>query len=267
MKPSRSAPRRSSWEIQRTVVFALFLRELKTRFEGRWLGVLWVIFEPLAHVLLLLLVFGFLRHTMSTGVEYPVFLLTGLIPFFTFKNLSTRLMSAIDSNRGLFTYRQVKPMDALISRALLELCITSVVYAIALGLLGWLGYHFLPVRPLELLAVSALLVLLGVSFGLVLAVATHFLPKLRVIVQLMFFPLYFISGVLFPVHAVPANLQPWLLWNPVLHLIELSRGCFFPQYQVLDGVSAWFVAAVALPCALLGLSLYRVRRERLLVAA
>ncbi|WP_119156717.1 ABC transporter permease [Caldimonas tepidiphila] len=259
--------KRTPWQIQRAVVFALFQRELKTRFGGRWLGMLWVVFEPLAHVLVMLAVFGFMRHTMPSGIDYPVFLATGLLPFFIFKNLSLRLMGAIESNRGLFSYRQVKPMDTLVSRALLELCIYGTVYVLTLLLLGWLGLRFIPTRPLELLAVSALLVLLGMSLGLVFAVATHAMPRLGTFIQLAFMPLYFVSGVLFPVHAVPADLRPWLLWNPVLHLIELSRGCFFPQYHVLPGISAWFAAGVTLPCALLGLSLYRVRRERLLATS
>ena len=76
--------------------------------------------------------------------------------------------------------------------------------------------------------------------------------------------LFFISGVIFPIHAVPANFLPLLLVNPVMHLIELSRASFFPQYHVLPGINLAYPAGVALVFACLALSLYRVRRERLI---
>ena len=100
--------KRTAWDIQRAVFLALFVRELKTRFGGRWLGVFWVLLEPTAHLAMLLVIFAFIRHRLLPGLEFPVFLLTGLVPFFVFRNLTLRGMDSVDSNRGLFGYRQVK---------------------------------------------------------------------------------------------------------------------------------------------------------------
>ena len=102
--------KRTAWDIQRAVFLALFVRELKTRFGGRWLGVFWVLLEPTAHLAMLLVIFAFIRHRLLPGLEFPVFLLTGLVPFFVFRNLTLRGMDSVDSNRGLFGYRQVKPI-------------------------------------------------------------------------------------------------------------------------------------------------------------
>lgn len=258
--------RRSGWQVQRAVVFALFIRELKTRFGGRWLGAFWVLLEPLAHVALLMFMLGYLRHRVLAGVDYSVFLLVGLVPFFMFKNLAVRLMEAIDANRGLFGYRYVKPLDPLLARALLEVSLYSAVYLIVLGSLGWLGLHFFPARPLELMGTSAMLIALGGSLGLCFAVATDDVPQLRSLIRIAFMPLYLISGVIFPVASLPPEVLPWLLWNPVLHALELSRGYFFPQYHVLPQISAEYVFGVTLVAAALGMSLYRVRRQRLLAS-
>ncbi|MCW7538938.1 ABC transporter permease [Aquabacterium sp. A7-Y] len=258
--------KRTPWQVQRAVLFALFVRELKTRFGGRWLGVFWVLLEPLAHLTILVLIFGFIRHRVLPGVEFPVFLLTGLVPFFLFKNLTLRLMESITSNQGLFGYRQVKPFDPLVSRAMLEVSLYSVVYLIMLGVLGWLGFTFLPVRPLELLAISVLLILMGASLGLLFAVTTHEFPHARSFVRIVFMPLYLMSGVVFPVSALPPSVLPWLLWNPVLHAIEISRGYFFAQYHVIPSVSGTYVAAITLIVLALGMSLYRVRRHKLLAS-
>ena len=43
-------PKRSAWEIQRAVLQALLLREMKARVGGQWVGAVWTLLEPLAHV-------------------------------------------------------------------------------------------------------------------------------------------------------------------------------------------------------------------------
>lgn len=261
---SPSPQQRSPWQVQRAVWFALFLRELKTRFGGRWLGVFWVLLEPLAHIFILLLLFGFIQHRVVPGVDFAMFLLVALVPFFMFKSLALRGMEAVESNRGLFGYRQVKPIDPLVSRALLEVSLYSAVYLIMLGMMGWAGFSVVPVRPLELMGISAVLLVLGFGLGLVFAVATNELPNARSFIRISFMPLYLMSGIIFPISALPPQVLPWLLWNPILHAVEISRGCFFPQYHVLDEVSGAYVAAWAIGVLVLGLSLYRVRRHRLL---
>lgn len=264
--PSSFPHKRSPWQVQRAVWFALFLRELKTRFGGRWLGVFWVLLEPLAHILILMLLFGFIQHRVVPGVEFAMFLLVGLVPFFMFKSLALRGMEAVDSNRGLFGYRQVKPIDPLVSRAMLEVSLYSMVYLIMLGAMGWVGFAVVPARPLELMGVSAALLVLGFGLGLVFAVATNDLPNVRSFIRISFMPLYLMSGIIFPVNALPPQVLPWLLWNPILHAVEVSRGHFFPQYHVVQGISGAYVAAWAVGTLVLGLSLYRVRRHRLLAS-
>lgn len=262
---SERSPRvkRSPWQIQQAVLFALFLRELKTRLGGRWLGVFWVLLEPVAHIAVMTTLFSLAHRAAMPSIEYPVFLITGLIPFFMFRGLVTRLMEAIDSNRGLFAYRQVKPIDTVIARAMLEISLQSIVYLIALGTLGWLGFHFLPVRALELAGVSAVLIMLGASLGLFFAVVTNEIPQARAIVRISLMPLYFVSGVIFPVHTIPPQYLPLLQLNPVLHLIELSRASFFPQYRVLQGINLAYPAGFALLSLFLALMLYRLRRHQL----
>jgi capsular polysaccharide transport system permease protein len=255
---------RSALKIQRDVLLALVIRDLRARVEGRWLGLLWMLVEPLAHVMIILALFGYRTHVVSANVEMPVFLVIGLMPFFMFRNLARRLPAAIAAHRGLYAYRQVKPMDGLVARAIVEVGLSSAVYLCALAVLGWLGYHWQPVAPLELLGVSAVLLALGFGLGLVFSVAAHERPRVQAAINLAFLPLYLLSGVIFSVGVLPESVRAWLLWNPVLHLIELGRACFIPQHRVMEGVSLAYPAACALVAVALGLSLFRVYRHRLL---
>lgn len=244
--------------------FALLQRDLKARFEGRWLGGLWALFEPLAHVVMLMVMFGYIRNRVVPGMPFPLFLVTGLIPFLIFRNLTTRIMGAVDGARGLFGYRQVKPIDVMVSRGAMEVLIYSAIFVVFLVALGWAGLPWFPDRPLHLAVASTVLIILGFGLGVTLAVVTDDFPQLRVFVRLMFMPLYLLSGVIFPLHAMPADFLPWLLWNPLLHLVEIHRGDFVEHYRVIDEVSLAYPAALALGLLAFGLAVYRVRRQRLL---
>jgi capsular polysaccharide transport system permease protein len=256
---------RSAWEIQRAVLFALVLRELRTRTGRRWAGVMWTLFEPLAQLMLLVLVFGFLRHVASPNMEFPIFLVSGIMPFTLFRSLSQRLTESIDTNRGLFSYRQVKPFDAVIARGIVETLLWVAVFVLTLVLLGWFGYSVLPERPLELVATSAVVMGLGSSLGLVLAVSTHGMPKTRGVIRMLYFPLYFASGVIFSVDHLPASYQQWLLWNPMLHAVELSRSAFSTAHRSIEGIGIAYPLSLTLVLAALGLMLYRRDRQKLLL--
>jgi capsular polysaccharide transport system permease protein len=239
--------KRSALQIQRAVLFALVVRELRARVQGHWIGLL-------------------RKHTLFTDVELPVYLVTGLLPFFMFRNLARRVPGSLGANRGLFAYRQVKPIDALVARAAVEVGLYGAVFVCALALLGWLGYGDWPDAPLELLAVMAVLITLGLGLGLIFAVLAHGRPRVNFVIGLIFFPIYLLSGVIFPVRTLPVGVRDWLLWNPVLHLIELARVYFIAHLDPLDGVSFAYPAACALVCLAFGMSLYRLYRHHFLAA-
>ena len=67
--------------------------------------------------------------------------------------------------------------------------------------------------------------------------------------------------------SLPAYFREWLVWNPGLHLVELSRSGFFPQYRVLEGITPLYPLALTVLFLSLGMSLYRVRRQQLVTIA
>jgi capsular polysaccharide transport system permease protein len=259
------APRRSSWAVMQSVVFALSLRELKTRLDGRWGGAVWVIGEPLLNTLAMLALYSAMRAQTIGGVDTLLFLVSGQMPFLLFRSLSIRLMDAIDSNLGLFAYRQVQPIDAVIARAAVEVLVFSAVMGACMAGLGWAGHSVLPKKPLELFATIALLVVLGSALGLFLAVGTAPpLNRLRGLVTMLFLPVYFTSGALMPLGSLPIGLRGYFLYNPIAHLLELLRSALIgPTYQASPHVGWSLPLLWAICLVLAALGLYRARRHRL----
>lgn len=220
---------------------------------------MWVLVEPIAHLLVPMFIFGFIRQRMVPGVEFPVFLVYGFLPFLLFKATCLQIVDGVNSGQGLLSYRQVLLLDVFIAKALSHSVVQAVVFALVFTGLAVFGYDVLPPYPVELAGVLLLSVLLAFGLGLVFAAITSLVPDARPVVHVMFMPLYFASGILFPVTRFSEEWQRWLAVNPVLHLVEMSRMAGVERYTPMQFTSIAYPIALALVSTVIGLMLYRLR--------
>lgn len=256
---------RSGLEVQKAAVKALFLREIKTRFGKYRLGYLWAALEPSAHVLVMLAIFGYVMHRTMPDISFPVFLINGIIPYFIFTNISNRSIGAIEANQGLFNYRPVKPIDTIISRTLLESMIYLFVYILLMSIVRVLGENYEVVKIITLIISWTLLIILSFGLGLIFMVIGNLYPELAKFLPILLKPLYFISCIMYPLHNIPKEYWSYILWNPIVHSIELSRESVFPGY-ISDGVSISYLSFCSLLLLFIGLTLYIVNEKRMLTS-
>lgn len=250
---------RSRFQIQRDVIYALLLRELSSRFGKSRGGFLWVLVEPIAHLVLPIVIFGFIRQRLMPGVEYPVFLVYGFLPFLLFKAICLQIVDGANAGQGLLSYRQVLLMDVFVAKAMAHCVIHAIVFSIVLTGLAMLGYQIVPVRPVELAGLLALTAVLAFGLGVLFAAIASLVPDARPVIHVLFMPLYFVSGILFPVTRFPDEWVLWLSINPVLHLVELSRLFGVDGYEPMKYTSIAYPVGLALVSTLIGLMLYRLR--------
>lgn len=248
-----------------TVWKALFLREAVARlFAGRaaWA---WILVEPVVHLGYLYVLFGFILQRLISGVDGGMFITTGVVGFLMVQNTAMRSKEAITANVGLFTYRQVFPVDTVLVRAALEAMLLLASALFLLTGLGLFGSSVLPHDVLSVMVALSALWLSGLGLGLMMSVANELIPEVGKVTDMLFRPLYFLSGIMYPVSAIPPAYRDWLLVNPFVHGIETLRTGFFPQYHAADGVSLSYLLGFALVTLCLGLALH-VRFGRRLVA-
>jgi len=259
--------KRSSFQIVKSVLFALTLRELRGRFGARRFGVFWVFFEPAAQIALYMMVFSFKNVTVRSGIDFPLFLVTGMIPFFMMRNIALQSMSAVDANKALFAYKQIKPLDTLIARAMIEIIIYLTVYLIFMLVLGIVfQYEVTMVDPLRWVAVLATGLTFSFALGLLLCMLVEALPDVKSFVRLLFFPVYILSGVLYPIWLLPKAAMDWLLWIPYVHIIDELRLATFPHYPDHEGVNLFYPFKVTVFLLLISMGLYRIRRLKLVAS-
>jgi capsular polysaccharide transport system permease protein len=260
--------RRSSWQIQRAVVFALMMRELKTRFGGHWTGVFWMFAQPIAELLMFLWMNTVIRGRIERdGYDFVVFLLAGATGFRMFRALWNRLSHAASANKGLFGFKQVKPMDAYIARAALYVVLEIAIFLMTALLLARIGYG--PMVPGDILAFMGVLstfVLFGLGMGIVFSVLLDVAPRLEALTHVLTMPLMILSGVIFRLDRLPPEVIQMLLYNPLLHLVEMSRAAYLPSYVPLQGANMTYPGIWTLCTLTLAMMLYRWRRLQLIAS-
>ena len=121
----------------------------------------------------------------------------------------------------------------------------------------WFGFRIGVDAIPQLLAYWLLLFLFTMGIGLVLLVVGHISQEINKFVSRMFFILYLLSGVLYSIHIVPVEYQKYLLWNPLIHILELMRHSIAPTYPLVQGISLSYVLSWWIASLLLGLLLYK----------
>lgn len=243
------------------VIFALLVREMKVRFGSSRLGYFWAIADPAAQILLFTVVFSVTSRGAISGLDIPVFIMTGVFPFSIFSKLATSLATGIQANRALFVYRQIEPIDPIFTRFLIEVAVYVVTFFVLLVCFAWFGYEIFPSNVLKVLAVNALLLMLGFGVGLSLCSATLYTQEAAKIIPLIIRPMFFISGVFFSTTLIPVKYWHYLSWNPILHLIELHRMAFSDTYYT--AFASWsYPFTISIFTLFLGLLLYRVNYYR-----
>ncbi len=250
---------------QASVIRALVLRELRTSYGARrYFGLVWILVEPVIHIAVFWILFTAIRRGVPYGMSIPVFLLSGFFPFMLFSGIAMRCMTAIEGGRVLLYYKQVTPIDLILARAFLHTVTMAVVFLILISVTSFLGYEVSIADGLEIAAGLALLVVLGLGVGLVIASWSIVFPLLPTIIHPLFRLLYFTSGLFFTVESVPPIVREELLYNPIMHLIDKVRGGFFTVYvpaHTSFEYGAWFAFTVLA----LGFVFEKMNRKKLIV--
>jgi len=252
---------RTSWQVTRSVWYALYLREMVSRMFGNRYAWFWLLAEPMMFVGVMIAIRSFISILDDVaGTPMIPWMILGLTAFFMFRDGMTRGMGAVTTNKGLFAYRQVKPVDTVIVRVLVEATVHACVIGLFIMILALLGFDMHPANLLLAFFAWFSLWLTGLVSGMVLSVVVTAEPDLSKIVNVMTLPLMILSGAFLPVQFMPYEVQQILLYNPVLHAIETLRLGYFPGYWTMQEVSMFYVYQWILPFLMLGL-LLQIRFE------
>lgn len=250
-----------TWSVWR----ALFLREALDRLFDMRAAWFWLLMEPVLHISFMTFVFTVIKMRTVGGIDVMIWIVVGMLAFFTFRRTAMQVMHAVASNKPLFAYRQVQPFDASIVRAGLEAFLMTLVAALILTGVALFGHDIRPDDPLQVLVAVFGLWLFGIGYGLVSSVMIALVRETEHILRILMMPLYLISGVVLPISAIPQPYRDWLLFNPLVHGLELVRQGFSNYYHMVPGISMGYLYAWGIVSVFFGLILYRRFNQQLVM--
>ncbi len=246
-----------SLAIQGRVLQALMLREVITRFGRENLGVLWLMGEPMLFTLGVATLWTAAGLHRDSPIPIVAFAVTGYSSVLMWRNSATRAGSAVEQNKPLLFHRNVRPIDVLLTRTVLEIAGATASFTTLSLLFSFIGWMPLPADPLEVIFGWIMLAWFGASLALTIGAGTAF----SAIVERLWHPaaylMFPISGAAFMVDWLPPNFQKVVLLLPMVHGIEIVREGYF------GGVvpAHYDVGYMAMCCLVLSLSgLYLVHQ-------
>jgi len=229
----------SIWRF-RELLFFLVWREIKVRYKQAALGASWAIIQPLFAVLIFTLIFGMFARIPSDGIPYPLFALTGTLPWTYFAEAMRRsglsLVTDADLVRKIYFPRLILPIAMTIA-PLVDFLITFVIL---LCMMAWYGvapsWHVVFLLPLTLLA-SCLGLTMGLWLGPINVRFRDVMHTLPFLIQVWMYA----SPIVYPLSMVPAKWQALYALNPMVGVIEGFRWALLGTHSpnlVAIGISA-----------------------------
>ena len=251
--------------IQIRVIQALTARELMTRFGRENIGFLWIMMEPLLFAGLVGLVWTFIRGPISSDISIFAFVVTGYIPLTFLRHSFGRSSNIFVANSALLYHRQIKVLDFIFVRTLIEASGAMMAYIFAGIVLGFFGFFPFPTDMGALGLGWFLYIFFILSLCTVLAPLSEVSDVVEKLVPVSIYISIPFSGVFNFAEWVPEDLREMLMWSPLVSGMELMRyGLFGPTVTPYYDIEK--ALGVSLVCLLIGLIFTRRVRRSLSVS-
>lgn len=246
-------------QIQARVIYALILRDTRTRLGRSFIGFILIILWPLSHALALMAGYIFAHQVAPLGGSPTVFIGTGVLPYILCLYPARMTMVCLLQNQQLLAFPVVKPFDIILARGILEIVVAFWVVGIFCAILYVCDINFMPAKPEEAVWAILATIYLGFAIGFVSAVIYKLMRAWLVIqISLLVFG-YAAGGAFFLPSSLPQSVRELLWFNPILHSIEWLRSAYYDNYG--DGIlNRGYLLAYATAILFIGLVFERGAR-------
>jgi lipopolysaccharide transport system permease protein len=234
----------------RELLFFLVWRDVKVRYKQTVLGAAWVVLQPVAITVVFTLFFSRAAGVESSPVAYPLFALSGLLPWYFFSNAVSSAGQSLVANQSLVTKvyfpRIMVPMGAA-AAGLVDFGISLSVLVVMMAYFGVVPGWGLLALPF----VTLLLVLAAMGIGTLLAALTATYRDFRHLVPFMIQLWMFATPAIY-LPKTDGAMQRWSWWLPlnpvqglVLNFRAAALGLDFDYYALaVSGTVAILMALV-----------------------
>lgn len=194
-------------------------KELRARYKGSVLGFLWTFLNPLLQLLVYSITFRYVMRISVPGVNYTLYLFSGLVPWTCFSASLLMGTNVIVANSNLIKKihfpRLILPISSVLGN-LVNLLLTLCILLPVLWLSGYginMNYLYLPV-------VIALLGLLALGFVLILSGLNVYFRDLEHLLSVLLTAWMYMSPIIYSSDTIPTGAYAFFKMNPMFPVVR-----------------------------------------------
>ena len=206
----------------RDLAYFLVWRDLKVRYKQTAFGAAWAVLQPVLLMLVFSAFLGRIKGIGSSGIPYPLFALSGLVPWTLFSQSLSGASNSLVNSQNLISKvyfpRLLLPLSAVASYVI-DFLIAAVVLVIAMLFFG----RFPPATFLLVPLLGLFAVVVALAVGLWLAAINVRYRDVKYAIPFLIQLWLFASPVAYSSDLVPSGLRPLLSLNPMTGVINGFR--------------------------------------------
>lgn len=219
-------------------------KEIRGKYKGSWLGVLWTFLNPL----LMLAVYAFVfPYILRVNVDnYTIFMIVALIPWNFFTTAIQSGTGSVVANgnilKKVYFPREIIPISITTSQ-LVNFLITCIIMAVFIIFSG-VGFS-VHALLFPLLILIQYILILGLTF--ILSALTVFVRDIDHFVSVILMLGFYATPIVYQGEMLPKKFQIFLKLNPMAQLVEAYRSIlYYHRLPDMTMLVVWGLGSVAL---------------------
>ncbi len=261
LSPSKEKARCSGVVYRLRVILSLWLRAINHEASHDRIGYIWLILDPLIHVLIICFVSLFIHQGSIFDMPSFPFGVIGACFWLTFRTAAIGSMFGGGVLKPQLEHPTVRRFDVMAARAVNALIVYFGVGSWLIALAMWLELTTWPVNLPGFLGCFVLVWLMGLSYGIVSSSLLLLYPGYRRVNGFLIRVIAIMSGLFYVSEQLPDQIKSFMLLNPLLHVVQFARSFWFYEYQTRDA-SMIYVLFWLLGLGLLALACLTVDEKR-----
>ena len=207
----------------------LISRDFKKKYKRSVLGIIWSLLNPILMMTVMAIVFSQMFKFKVEGINYLVYLMTGLIMFNYFSQASNMAMTSVVENFTLINKVYIPKYIFPIAKCLfiaIDFLLTLIPWLAIIALsyfgLGEYTCHF-NIYYLILPYIFICMLLFTIGIGLFLSCISVFLRDVFHIYGIVLTLWNYLTPVFYSIEILPAKLQTLMHFNPMYQFLTVAR--------------------------------------------
>lgn len=200
----------------------LVSRDFKVKYKRSFLGIIWSLLYPVLTMAVMAIIFTNVFKFSTPGVNYLVYLMSGLVLFNYFSEASNLAMSSVVANFSLinkvYMPKYIFPLSKClfvgINFLLTLIPLYVIIFATGTGI-NW--YHLL------LPYVCICLLLFTIGMGFILSAVSVFMRDMFYIYGVLITLWTYLTPIMYDIAIIPEKFQIFMKFNPMYWFLDYAR--------------------------------------------